>query len=426
MTLSQTIPHVLLFEPDFRGHRASNVSILLSYLYQERPPIKVTFALHPEILPLLDDRHAPLLEKGSCPQIAYLPLNEAELEQAIGGRDHQQSFYRWCKRGVAQWRLMAQLLERSGAEHGHFFVLDEIVFPLMMRYAMPSGKVVSGLFFRPSMHYAETQSTAAPMRERLRDWLKAIMWKAALKNPALDTIFSLDPYFPNYAARHFDRGDRVVAVPDPVVFPGEAKGELGLSMEFADGRKLFLLFGALAPRKGIDTLIEACHLLSPEQAESMAILLAGRVDKVIRDDFLSRLRALQLAQPRLAVHLEDRYVSDDELAHLVQRADVILAPYHRHIGSSGVLYWAAQAGKPVISQNYGLIGMQVREFDLGLSIEPRDARSLAQAMGKAAVDHPAKLCDPQGQKAFCSGHRGKDFAEALLGPMMQTPAKAAA
>lgn len=56
------------------------------------------------------------------------------------------------------------------------------------------------------------------------------------------------------------------------------------------------------------------------------------------------------------IKVVDRFLSDDEIPPLVSGADVILAPYLRHVGSSGLLYWPAAAGKSVITQDFGLIG----------------------------------------------------------------------
>lgn len=37
----------------------------------------------------------------------------------------------------------------------------------------------------------------------------------ALRNPALSSLMSLDPYFPDYAQRHLPGGGKVVPIDDP-------------------------------------------------------------------------------------------------------------------------------------------------------------------------------------------------------------------
>ncbi len=58
--------------------------------------------------------------------------------------------------------------------------------------------------------------------------------------------------------------------------------------------------------------------------------------------------------------------------YLLKRCDVVLIPYQRHVGSSGLLIWAASAGKPVITQDFGLIGALTRAYKLGQTVDTKN------------------------------------------------------
>src|SRR5204863_6629463 len=91
----------------------------------------------------------------------------------------------------------------------------------------------------------------------------------------------------------------------------------------------------------------------------------------------ARCARLRQQRPELWLKLEDRRLSEGEIAALMARSDVVLAPYQRFVGSSGVLLWAAGAGRPVLSQGFGLVGHLIREHRLGLAVDTTDPAALA-------------------------------------------------
>lgn len=80
----------------------------------------------------------------------------------------------------------------------------------------------------------------------------------------------------------------------------------------------------------------------------------------------------------------NRYVSNEEEKQLFAAGDVVLLPYRRHFGSSGILVRAIGAGLPVIVSDEELIGRLVRERDLGILFRSGDARALQQAIEHVA------------------------------------------
>jgi glycosyltransferase involved in cell wall biosynthesis len=115
------------------------------------------------------------------------------------------------------------------------------------------------------------------------------------------------------------------------------------------------------------------------------------------------------------VHLEDRFLSATELASLVAHGDVALLPYQQFVGSSGLLYRAAQAGRPSIAPSYGLMGWLARRHGLGLVVDAARPQALAEALRHCLRLPATELCDPDGLARFAQTAGDDRFAGALLG-----------
>src|SRR3546814_9883678 len=84
-------------------------------------------------------------------------------------------------------------------------------------------------------------------------------------------------------------------------------------------------------------------------------------------------------RPDLWLHTKNRHLSRGEIDALVDRCDVVLAPYQRFVGSSGVLLWAASRGRPLLAQDYGLVGRLTADHGLGLTVDTTDVTPLTAA-----------------------------------------------
>jgi glycosyltransferase involved in cell wall biosynthesis len=254
----------------------------------------------------------------------------------------------------------------------------------------------------------------------LSDVRKAVLYRLMLFNRAVRVILTLDPYFPDFAARHYAHGGKIKALPDPTHPPMNATADEHQLAELVPaGRMMFLLFGHLTERKGVITLLEALRLMPAHIAGQIAIVLAGKVEAGIRDRVAELYRQVLTEKPALWVHLEDRRVSSGELQALITRSDVVLAPYQRFVGSSGVLLWAAGAGKPVITQDYGLIGRLVRDHELGISADVTDPKVLAAAIGDMLARGPHVFINRVTARSFAAERTPDDFAALVFASLLQ-------
>ncbi len=394
--------HVVIFEPDYRGHQFEYVRHIVQFLEQHDSQMRVTFCVDPHLA--------------------------EQIEELLGSRDDQfdvrridEEAARICREGslyridATRWRCMRDALVESGADHGLFLEVDLVQLSLALRRSVPNGCTLSGILFKPSIHYQEKENS---LRERLRDLRKSVLYRLMLGHPALTTVFSLDVYFPEYAASTFKHGHKLHALPDPFPAPDrvcreEEKGE-PLPDFWQPERTTFLLFGSLSRRKGIFETLEALRHLSHTEQKKTSVIFAGRLQEEVVEEFRHAFHRLKTESEHLHVHLENRFIPEDDLATYIQMADVILAPYQRSMGSSGVLLWTAGMKTPVITQEYGFIGRYAREHQLGATTDTTQPERIASTIKRfvGAGEHPE--VSKEKMEALSNDHTPRRFARTLF------------
>ena len=199
---------ILIFEPDPEGHALEWLEHLMAFVAAERRDTEI-WLVAPEAL---------------CGALSRaLPANAADRIQVVALSPLER---RLCAlrllsvSAFARWWTMRRHLRRSGAQHGFFLMLDLLSLPLALGLGA-GGKRVSGILFRPSVHYSAIGPYKPSRGERLRDGRKDVLYRLMLRNPALERVLSLDPFFPEHARKHYARGDKVLALPDPANPPVE-------------------------------------------------------------------------------------------------------------------------------------------------------------------------------------------------------------
>jgi glycosyltransferase involved in cell wall biosynthesis len=404
--MPNALPHLLIFEPDPRGHTPEWIEHIQVTAAALRQPPKITFVVASALAEALTDR-AARSNQAAASQINVLSLTKRELDLC-----HHRLL---AVSGFARWWIVRRYLRLTGANRVLFLALDHLTLPLGLGLGLADSDI-SGILFRPSVHYPTFGTYRPGFKERLRDARKGALYRGMLNNRAVHTVFSLDPYFPAYAAARYRSGDKVVALGDPAhPAPQPTTSEQSLASTMPNGRRAFVLFGEITERKGILPLLAALLLLPSHIAQQVALTIAGRIDPGLQRQVEESLAQVRRVQPSLWIHVENRRLAEGEVTALVQRSDFVLAPYQRFVGSSGVLLWAAQLGKPVISQDYGLVGQLTREHGLGLAIDTSDPRTIAHAIVTAVEHGAAAYGDAKGMHDFTAAQRPDDFATSLLG-----------
>jgi glycosyltransferase involved in cell wall biosynthesis len=393
---------VLVLEPDAEGHSQEWLQHLVEFTAADRRAPALCLAAPATLCRTL----AQSIPADAGGRIQLMPLTPLELRLCTDRRLSLAAFARW-------W-TMRRYLRQSGASSGFFLSLDLLSLPLALGLGA-RGKPLSGILFRPSVHYRSFGLQKSSRREWLRDLRKDLLYRLMLRNPALRRVLSLDPFFPAHAAQRYGDGGKVQALPDPAQPAVQAAMSPCVpGAEPPAGRICFLLFGYLTERKGPLVLLEALEKLPSSIAARIAILLAGKVDPAIRDRIEAGRRRLADRHPELWFHIDDRRLDPAELESLVVRSDVVLAPYQRFVGSSGVLLWAARAGRPVLAQDYGLVGRLTRDHRLGLAVDSSDPVRVAAAIVQMVERGPPCFIDRHVAQAFVQSQSPDRFAAMVL------------
>jgi glycosyltransferase involved in cell wall biosynthesis len=359
---------VLVFEPFRGGHHPEYIRAIVEGWRRASIPGTLTVACPSTTV---TQTSIELTATGSSSQIEHLDLPDLEPWPLVGrfaaDRRHARSL-EWAIRQV----------------HPHDVVvmyLDRLLWPIATGLRLPNGTRLHGIYFRPSVHYDRLRSSQPSAREHARARVRHALFLAALRNPSMSTVFSLDPTFVDWVGSR--RRTAILPCPDVLnesTTPAETRARRR-RWNIAPERSTALFFGFLAYRKGVGSVCEALRLLEQDEQRRLAVVFCGRAVPEDGD-------RIHEALDRVARETSVQIVVDEQDLHFTQvqsafeATDVALVPYLRHIGSSAVLLRAAAARKPVIASDFGLVGHYVATHRLGQAIDSRDPRKVAGALSE--------------------------------------------
>jgi glycosyltransferase involved in cell wall biosynthesis len=396
-------PRVVFIEGASSGHRLPFVRYLLEALAATPRHGTFIFLLGPDFQGKLEE---PLIAAAQS-------INAVEVHFFTADELRAYSDKRFWKKRAATLRIYDQRLKALGADMGFVSFLDDLMPMLALSGGSgPDAVPLSGILHRPNVHYGELKGDhpdggagGSGLRMRLKD----IIYRRAFRHPRLRRVLALDPMFIDFVGRKYKGGDKAMHLPEPYsldVVPQAAPS--------GDGRATLLMFGEISERKGCLKVLDAAAKLDPEDASRLRISIAGRIDPSVKDAVASRVTALKQSRPEIEVELHDRYIPDEELHQRIAGCDAVLATYQNHVGSSGILVWAAQFGKPVISQSSGMMGAVVRRYSLGITCDSGDPSAIADCLSRCARSGTADLADPERQAEFAKRNTRQAYAETVF------------
>jgi hypothetical protein len=238
-----------------------------------------------------------------------------------------------------------------------------------LAFSARSPTPVSILLFYPRAHYPSAFGDKLPPRDRAIALLKDLTVRKWRRRGDAQAVLTLD----EEAAQRWRNGDGAPAfwlseppVPQLAQAPGEPAG--------------CVVWGALAPRKGIDLLADALTLAPT----SLRVVLAGRPSQ----GFLPELERLAQRMRKSGADVDVRaqwLAYQDGLLALAEARCAVL-PYPNHAGMSRVLLEACAVGTPVVAHSFGLLGHLVEKYALGRSVDCRDPVALRDAVLELTSD----------------------------------------
>lgn len=396
---------ILIFAPWCYGHHPTYLQHLIRYWNAQELPGTLDILVSPEFLDVHSDVVA-LSQAGDRETVRFVPMTRQEYAELEANPSS-------LKRAILQHRLIYRYAKSLNATQGLILYLDSCLLPLVAGAQLPCP--FSGIYYRPTFHYGQFSSEKPSGRERMQQWKEQFFLLRVLRNHSFNTLFSLDPFAVEAIAQMGGRAT-VTHLPDPAPFvyssdrPVDAlKQQLGIE----PGRQVFLLFGRLSEsRKGVPQVAEAIAMLPAALHQKLCLVLAGEPAGPGTDQLEAWLRPI--ADSGVQIVNRHGYIPESDVPNYFQLADVVLAPYQKHVGMSGILLLAAAARKPILSSNYGLMGEMVKRYGLGLGVDSTVPQELAQGMRQFLSDDWMTVCDRDRMQAFAESHSAAQFAKVIF------------
>lgn len=275
---------------------------------------------------------------------------------------------------------------------------------LVLTYADPVLRWLAGwkplpcphsiLVMKPRAHYRTVYRTRLSPKERLSAVFQDRLVSRWRRREDAFAVFSMDPG----AAQRWSqqRGCKAIWLPDaPPSLPAPSP----------EGRDGCLIFGYLEPRKGVGLLAQALA----EGADGIRVTIAGTPAPEYREQLEHELDEMRTGGVEVDAKL--RRISDAEAATCLASARCVVLPYVDHYGSSGVLAESAALRTPVVSTKEGLLGHIVREYGLGLTVDPTDAAELRDAVLELNLAGGDQRFEG-GMSRYLEAHSPEAFAQA--------------
>lgn len=268
----------------------------------------------------------------------------------------------------------------------------------------PFGEqVYGGMLVNPSFH-RRAMGTGPSGRN---DSLYERLFRRMLRSSTFSCATVVDESFYEFAMRSGrEEYSKVKLVPEIGELPAArvSRADARLSLGLDQRGFVILVYGGIAGRKGIAELLAA--LDHPEM--NAVLLIAGAqyadVQDLLRSDIAARLRL----SGRL---IESNQFQNEEMeASAFTAADAVWLGYREGFyGSSGVLFQAASAGRPVLASDKGLIGWLTRRHKLGVAFDPIDPAAVRKAIQGLAQDSEARHAFEENGRQLAKEHTGAAF-----------------
>ncbi|MBO3457599.1 glycosyltransferase [Aetokthonos hydrillicola CCALA 1050] len=398
----------MLFNLSTSGHHPSYILHLIRFWGEHDLPGSLNIVVSPKFIQQHTDI-VDLARKYGQEKVNLVPITIDETAALLPHSNYLNRKLYFFQ----EWRLVYSYAESLKADHCLLMYFDTIQIPMAVAKKFPCS--VSSIYFRPTFHYNQFDHYKPTWKDSLQQSQEKLILSLALRHRQLKTLFCLDPFVVKYLDK-FNTTVKNVYLPDPVQIYNDTAittKKLRESLNIDPSRKIFLLFGSLDGRKGLHQLLEAVSLLSPDVCQQICLLLVGPIDNSVKSHVDNRVIQISQSLP-IQIITHNQFIADHEIQAYFKLADVILAPYQRHVGMSAILVRAATAQKPVLSSNYGLMGEITRRYQLGITVDSTIPHQIALGLAQFVNTSPEKFGDSTKMKTFAEQNTAEKFASVIF------------
>jgi len=382
---------LLLFDTALDGHHTDYLTHLIEY-WQLQPIKGELYVVTPQGLAAQFSS-----EITRSYRIKFVELTVAETTKITEASMVGRSF--------AAWSLYVKYAEKLRPDHALLMYFD--VFQLGLWLGKKSPCPVSGIYFRPNF----SQKIDTNWKEELSLFRKKFILSRALLNPAFATLFSLDKSAVP-AIKNITKQRSVLPLSDPVKHYDLASGQVEAQKQalgIADFRKVFLLFGYLDERKGIEPVLDAVAMLTREDSQQVTLLLAGPIGNEFRPIVEAKIASLN-TNAQIICHFQN--LIGGEIQTFFAISDYVLTLYRKHVGMSSVVIRAALSQKPLISSDFGYLGNLVQSQHLGITLDSESPDAIREAFRQALRGEIN--FDRRAAEKLANENTARTFAEQIL------------
>ena len=291
--------------------------------------------------------------------VTFLPIPTDKLNST-----HSKPIY---LRSIIEWNLLVETAKEINASQVLLMYFDYYQLGIWIGKKAPCP--VSAIYFRPN--FTENDNGIYP---QIKKWMLSKVLKSGQIQNLFCLVHALVPYMKGQKTQ-----TQIIPICDPVKQFQISKSE---TAEFKNNykiptdKKIFLDFGYLDDRKGMEVFIDTCSTLSKEALTKICLLLAGPVP-----EYYEKIIEAKLAQvPELEVIRCYGYLPAREVQICFEISEVVLILYQDFLNMSSVLIRAAMANKPNFATQTGMIGELVSKNNLGITVDATSVSEVANEL----------------------------------------------
>jgi len=291
--------------------------------------------------------------------VTFLPIPTDKLNSI-----HSKSIY---LRSIIEWNLLVETAKEINASQVLLMYFDYYQMGILIGKKAPCP--VSAIYFRPN--FTENNNGVYP---QIKKWMLSKVLKSGQIQNLFCLVHALVPYMKGQKTQ-----TQIIPICDPIKQFQISKSEIAEfknKFKVPTDKKIFLNFGYLDDRKGMEVFIDACSTLSKEALAKICLLLAGPVP-----EYYEKIIEAKLAQvPELEVIRCYGYLPAREVQICFEISDVVLILYQDFLNMSSVLIRAAMANKPTFATQIGMIGELVSKHNVGVTVDATSVSEVASEL----------------------------------------------
>ena len=276
-------------------------------------------------------------------------------------------------RSIIEWNMLVETAKEINASQVLLMYFDYYQLGILIGKKAPCP--VSAIYFRPN--FSENDNGIYP---QIKKWMLSKVLKSGQIQNLFCLVHALVPYMKGQKTQ-----TQIIPICDPVKqfeVSNPEVAEFRNKFKIPTDKKIFLNFGYLDDRKGMEVFIDACATLTQNELAKICLMLAGPVP-----EYYEKIIEAKLAQvPELEVIRCYGYLPAREVQICFEISDIVLILYQDFLNMSSVLIRAAMANKPTFATRTGMIGALVSSNNLGVTVDATSVSEVSNELN-AIIQH---------------------------------------